>query len=90
MHLPYKGAEPRFGPGLDHTAALLNGGSRIARAVSQGISIAMVPFISPQEARIMKQMGFQLDDVKRKERSWFAGAGVGRLRGRKGKKWRRR
>jgi len=90
MHLPYKGAEPRFGPGLDHTAALLNGGSRIARAVSQGIAIAMVPFISPQEARIMKQMGFQLDDVKRKERSWFAGAGVGRLRGRKGKKWRRR
>jgi len=90
MHLPYKGAEPRFGPQINHTAAPLNGGSRMAKAISQGIAIAIVPFVSPSEAAMLKAMGLQLDDVKRKERSWFAGAGVGRLRGRKGKKWRRR
>jgi len=50
----------------------------------------MVPFISPTEAAVMKEMGFQLDNVKRKERDWLAGAGVGRIKGRKGKKWRRR
>jgi hypothetical protein len=50
----------------------------------------MVPFVSPEEAAILKQMGLQLDDVKRKERDWYAGAGVGRIKGRKGKKWRRR
>ena len=36
MHLPYKGANPRFGIPPDHTAALLNGGAKIAMAISQG------------------------------------------------------
>ena len=39
MHLPYKGAEPRFGPQINHTAAALNGGSRMAKGQSLMINL---------------------------------------------------
>lgn len=102
-HLPNRGAMPRHGFDEEHDSAIIRGGGKQARAISQGIAIAIgkqsfvtvndalkVPFVSPEEAKTLKHLGLQQHDFRRKEREWKAGAGAGRLSGRRPKKWRRR
>jgi len=85
-HLPNRGAMPRHGFDEEHDSAIIRGGGKQARAISQGIAIAIVPFVSPEEAKTLKHLGLQQHDFRRKEREWKAGAGAGRLSGRRPKR----
>ena len=87
---PDQGAFPFFGPGRDHHKAIANGGAQAAKVVAAALSEALIPLIPPNRRQDLFKSQLMLNDVRRKEKTWTAGAGQLKESGRRPKSWRRR
>ena len=87
---PDLGAFPFFGPGADHHRAMANGGAQAAQVVAAAIAEALVPLVNGPQKRNLYRSHLMQTDIRKKERTWTAGSGSLKVRGRRTKKWRRR